>query len=43
MLDGRVQLAAVVINYKTPDLVLQCVSSLLSQLDSGKLPNSRCR
>ena len=33
MLDGRVQLAAVVINYKTPDLVLQCVSSLLSQLD----------
>ncbi len=34
ILDGRVQLAAVVINYKTPDLVMQCLSSLLSQLDS---------
>jgi N-acetylglucosaminyl-diphospho-decaprenol L-rhamnosyltransferase len=34
MRDGRVQLAAVVINYKTPDLVMQCLSALLSQIDS---------
>jgi N-acetylglucosaminyl-diphospho-decaprenol L-rhamnosyltransferase len=32
--DRRTLLAAVIINYKTPDLVKQCLGSLLTQLDS---------
>jgi N-acetylglucosaminyl-diphospho-decaprenol L-rhamnosyltransferase len=33
MPDNRVRLAAIIINYKTPDLVAQCLSSLLTQLE----------
>jgi N-acetylglucosaminyl-diphospho-decaprenol L-rhamnosyltransferase len=33
MPDGRVKLAVVIINYKTPDFVTDCLSSLLGQLD----------
>jgi N-acetylglucosaminyl-diphospho-decaprenol L-rhamnosyltransferase len=32
-MPGRFQLAVVVINYKTPDLVIQCLTSLLSEID----------
>jgi GT2 family glycosyltransferase len=30
----RFQLAVVIINYKTPDLVIQCLTSLLGELES---------
>jgi GT2 family glycosyltransferase len=39
MSDVRVKLAVVIINFKTPDLVIQCLSSFLNQFDgiNGKV------